>query len=277
MAAQPAISLTFHKILAQCDQASPDAWRAFLEYYSPLALHLLRMYLPAEAGDPAAAWRQVLQLLARDNFQRFRSIQQRQSEREFLAALRLLLFQQIHAAPIQPDPPESPAITAPAVQTLLQGLPLLHQEMLFLKLAGYADSSIEKMLRIAPRVAQPAFARLEPDYRPALQAGADRCCWPRQWVSLSLQAAAAKQENCPQPYQFLRVHDGQVSWYDKEPLEKHVAACLHCLELWTALREVGYWRTAAPPLPPAEVQTCLAALPLKAAAGKRSWLRKLFR
>ena len=79
---------------------------------------------------------------------------------------------------------------------LLEGLPLLHQEMLFLKLAGYTDASIERMLRMAPRVAQAAFARLETDYADALKIESDRCLWPRPWLAL-LQACARAQSRKP--------------------------------------------------------------------------------
>jgi len=154
-------------------------------------------------------------------------------------------------------------------------LPLLHQEMFFLKLAGYTDASIERMLRMAPRVAQAAFARLEPDYAAALKLESDRCPWPRPWLALLQAARAKKQETCPQVHQFLRIHDGQVSWYDKEPVEKHVAGCRHCLEAWTALREVAYWRKAAPAITAAQIEGYLSALPLPAAP-KKSFFQRMF-
>jgi hypothetical protein len=146
--------------------------------------------------------------------------------------------------------------------------------MLFQKLAGYTDVSIERMLRMAPRVAQSAFARLTPEYDLALGAS-DRCPRPQSWLALLKQARGEKQENCPPLHQFLRIHDGQVSWYDKEPTEKHVSGCLHCLEAWTALREVGYWRQAAQPVNSGQIEKYLRALPLKAAPQK-SLLQRIF-
>jgi hypothetical protein len=147
--------------------------------------------------------------------------------------------------------------------------------MLYLKLAGYTDATIERILRMAPRVAQAAFARLEPDYAAALTLEEDRCLWPRAWLALTHETRANKKEECPHVHQFLRIHDGQVSWYDKEPVEKHVAACRHCLEAWTALREVGYWRQAAPAVSAEQIDEFLSVLPLHAAP-KRSFLRRVF-
>jgi hypothetical protein len=103
----------------------------------------------------------------------------------------------------------------------------------------------------------------------------DRCLWPVQWLTLLKDGRAAKQESCPKVYQFLRIHDGQVSWYDKEPVEKHVSECLHCLEVWTALREVTYWRKAAIPVTSQQIESCLNSLPLKATP-KKSLLQKIF-
>src|SRR5262249_19745319 len=63
MAAQPELSFTFHKVREQCEQGSPEAWRAFLEFYSPLALHLVSMYLPERRGGREQVWQQVLSTL----------------------------------------------------------------------------------------------------------------------------------------------------------------------------------------------------------------------
>ena len=281
MAAQPTVFFTFHKVREQCEQGSAEAWRAFLDFYTPLGLHLLKMYLPGNGPVPDRVWEQTLAALAENDFQRFRATA-RQSEREFLADVRALLLDQVFlavagsatAGASQPVSAATP-LDLEVLGKLLENLPLVHQEMLFFKLAGYTDASIERMMRMAPRVAQAAFARLEPDYAAALTLECDRCPWPRPWLALLQEARAKKQEACPHVHQFLRIHDGQVSWYDKEPVEKHVAGCRHCLEAWTALREVGYWRKAAPAVTAAQIEGYLSALPLPAAP-KKSFFQRMF-
>jgi hypothetical protein len=276
MPAQPAVAFTFHRVREQCEQGSPDAWRAFLDFYTPLGMHLLTMYLPGHGPEPGRVWEQTLVALAENDFQRFRATE-KQAEREFLADVRALLLEQALQASAAAGASPSAPPAAPDLESLgklLEGLPLLHQEMLFLKLAGYTDVSIEKMLRMAPRVAQAAFARLEADYADALKIETDRCLWPRQWLTLLQGARAAKQEACPPLHQFLRIHDGQVSWYDKEPVEKHVSGCRRCLEAWIALREVAYWRKAAPAVPAEQSEAYLRVLPL-AAPPKKSFFRRI--
>jgi hypothetical protein len=265
-------AFTFHKLREQCEQGSPDAWRAFLNFYTPLGMHLLRMYSPADGPEPGGVWKRTLSALSENEFQQFRATE-KQSEREFLSDVRALLLDQALLA--SPPASKAAALDLESLGKLLEGLPLLHQEMLFLKLAGYTDGSIQRMLRMAPRVAQPAFARLEPDYAGALKAESDRCLWPRPWLALLHEARAQKQEACPQLYQFLRIHDGQVSWYDKEPVEKHVAACRRCLEVWAGLREVAYWRQAAAAIQAEQMERYLSALPL-AVPAKKSLFQRMF-
>src|SRR6202035_2290618 len=280
---QPAV-FTFHKIREQGEQGEAGAWRAFLEFYSPLYLHLVLLYaLEGEQGS--GIWEKTLGALAEGNFARFRATS-RQSEREFLSDVRALLLDiagherpaggrgaapDADAAPVSPDAPAvnpdaaaDNADSAPVnfeklgleklgfarglekLWKIVAELPLLHQEMLFFKLAGYTDATLELVLRVAPRVAQASFERLSPDFAAARTLTSDRCPWPLEWLATLHAARAMKTDKCPELHQFLRIQDGQVSWYDKEPVEKHVASCLHCLEAWTALREVGYWRGAAP-------------------------------
>ena len=302
---QPAV-FTFHKIREQGEQGEAGAWRAFLEFYSPLYLHLVSLYAP-EGEQGSGIWEKTLGALAEDNFARFRATS-RQSEREFLSDVRALLLDIAghqrpaggrgaapDAAPVSADdapanPDDAPVsvdgapvnFEKPGLEKLgleklgleklgleklgkiVAELPLLHQEMLFFKLAGYTDATLELVLRVAPRVAQASFERLPPDFAAARALSSDRCPWPAEWLATLHAARAAKTDKCPELHQFLRIQDGQVSWYDKEPVEKHVAHCLHCLEAWTALREVGYWRRHAPAVAPAHVEDFLQLLPLAA-------------
>ena len=267
---------TFHKVRRECEQANADAWRAFLEFYSPLFLCLLEIYLPGKTEVSHRLLGKLLGELAENNFQRLRSTS-RQSEREFLADLRVLLLDLAAKAAVEiTDTTEGGRLLeVENVKKLLEGLPLMHQEMLFFKLAGYTDLTLERMLRVAPRVAEKAFERLGADYSAAQRLERDRCPWPVEWLAVLREAHRAKQENCPEQHQFLRIHDGQVSWYDKEPVEKHVAGCLHCLERWTALREVGYWRRIAPPTSTATIEEFLRVLAVSPEPQK-SLFRRVF-
>lgn len=268
---------TFHTIIAGCEEGEPAAWLGFLSDYSPAMVQLARIYLGSREEAPAL-WRAVAVALCAEDFKRLRTFEH-QSEREFLAGLRSFLFEQglskIEAAP---QPIDIPQPTAELVARLVKDLPLLHQEILFFKLAGYSDRTLEQILRITPSVAVKSLDRLQEGLRVLLAKDSDRCLCPAAWLKLQRDLQAAKTEACPGLRRFIRIQDGQVGWAEKEPPERHLASCLHCLGAWTSLREIKYWRSAAPPLPPAEVDQLLSALPIRQESKKaKSFFKGMFR
>lgn len=264
---------TFHKIRQQCELGDADAWRAFLNFYGPLWLGLLDIYLPAEAELHSRVVEKLLAGLCGNDFENFRGTA-RQSEREFLADVRAMLLETAESfcAPAA-TAAGSRVMQCESLSELLKGLPLMHQEMLFFKLAGYTDGTIELMLRVSPRVAEQAFQKLPEAIRAERQENV--CLWPADWLATVREARATRTDKCTDRHQLLRIQDGQVSWYDKEPAENHIASCLHCLESWTAVREVTYWRRAAPPVSTRRVEEFLGTLPL-AAPPKKSLLSRVF-
>lgn len=265
--------LTFHKIIAGCTAGEREAWQSFVEEYTPAFLGLLGVYLGPQSGQRAGVtWRASLADLTDQRFERLCSLEH-QSEKEFLLGLRRLVLS--HAASsIDPQtqlmaaPPSPQQYAVERAQGLLAGLPLIHQQVVFLKLAGYSEGVIERLLRLTPAVAQQGLERLRDGTRVE----------PAEWFSVLERAWSIGTESCPAPRHLVRIQEGQVSWYDRDPVEQHIAACLRCLELWTALGEVRYWRRESRPLPVAEVEELLAPLPIKAAPAKRkSLLARLLR
>src|SRR5579875_2506527 len=123
--------LTFHKIVTGCEAGEREAWRAFLADYTPLILQLSRIHLPT-CPDSMHLWQQLLDEVCAENFKILHSFGH-QSEREFLTDLDSLTVEQL--------------------RELVKGLPLLHQEVLFLKLSGYSDRTLEQILRVTPAAA----------------------------------------------------------------------------------------------------------------------------
>ncbi len=268
--------LTFHKIITGCEAGREENWRAFIEDYTPVVLSLARIYMPGLA-DPRRFWRESLADLCGGDFKTLRSFSH-QSEREFLLELRAFLFARGRAA-LDPskDFADFPQPTVEGIGELVHGLPLHHQEVLFLKLAGYSDSTLEQIYRIAPGVAAKSLERLQGDYAAALEKTADECLLPHAWLKLQGELRAARKESCPAIRLLVRVLDGQAGWNDKEPVERHLAECLPCLECWTALREISYWRQAAKAVPGDVVDGLLAALPVaKQAAKPKSLIQRIW-
>ncbi len=268
--------LTFHKILAGCVAGDAEAWRAFLSEYTPIVLGLLDVYLPWKPEDRTEFWRESLGRLSANGFERLRAFS-RPSDREFLVDLRGFVLDSV-STKIDPsqDLTSPPAPTVEALLELLKGLPLLHQEIVFLTLAGYSQATLEKILRISPGVAQAGLERLRAHCAPALGRAEDQCLWPAGWIAITHSARASGQQECQPLRSLVRILDGQASWYDKNPAEEHRSSCLHCLELWTSLLEVASWRREARPLPQERIEPLLSSVPLKAGTKpKKSLLARM--
>ena len=269
--------ITFHKILAGCDAGNRGAWQALLSEYTPIALQLLGVYVSWGPGKCLDFWIDALRTLSAPNSQGLQEFSH-QSEREFLADLRAHLLDRVSARiDASLDAKMSPRLTPDTLAAILKDLPLLHQEIVFLTLAGYSQATLEKMMRISPTLAQSGFERLRANYAPVLERSEDRCLWPAAWLEITRAVRAAPTQDCAPLRLLIRILDGQASWYDKTPVEEHRSSCLHCLELWTSLLEVVLWERAAKPWPAGKVEPLLAALPLAAdGPAKKSFLARVF-
>lgn len=158
---------------------------------------------------------------------------------------------------------------------LLTGLPILHQEIGFLSLAGYSLKSVESILRLSPRVAEEGLERLRSSYAAIVERTEDHCLWPSAWIAIGKTARAGETKDCTPLKQLVRVLDGQASWYDKTPAEVHRAKCLRCLELWTSLNEASFWERNCPAWSTQQVEPLLTAVPLKSERKKPSFFARL--
>lgn len=262
----------FHKVLPACEEGNADAWRVFLADYSPIVDQLFRIYLPLSRAEQNEFWRETLVALSANDFEPLRGFEH-QAEREFLVDLRAWVLDR---APAKLHPSEDatlpPSPTGETLTELLKGLPLLHQEVVFLTLAGYSPASLEKLLRTTPTISAPGLARLKAEYALVLDRSEERCLWPAAWIELIRSARAAKGGNCATLRQLVRILDGQASWYDKSPVEEHRSSCLHCLEKWTSLQEVVHWKREGKPWARERIEWLLNVLPLRAHSKPRRWV-----
>ena len=267
--------MTFYKILPGCEEGDPEAWKAFLADYTPMALQFFSVYSPWAPDACLDFWRDALGALSANECATLRGFSH-QSEREFLVGLRAFLHE--WAATKLASPQNAADSTAPTLQTLgalLGGLPLVHQEIAFLTLAGYSRGTLEKILRITPAVAGEGLGRLRASYAQVLERSEDRCLWPESWIGICGAVRADVQKECTPLRQLVRILDGQASWYDKSPAEEHRTKCLHCLELWTSLLEVIAWDRARQPWPAEKMERLLAAVPVKQEKRKPSLFARI--
>jgi hypothetical protein len=228
-----------------------------------------------EADALLANWRDALQALSNNECATLRAFSH-QSEREFLVGLHAFL-QDWMAAKLDPahDAAEPTAPTGQSLSALLEGLPVLHQEIAFLTLTGYSQATLEKILRIAPAVAEEGLGRLRANYALLLERNEDTCLWPSAWLGIRQAARANFQKDCTPLRQLIRILDGQASWYDKTPAETHRSKCLHCLEVWSSLLEIVAWDRARKPYAAEKIEPLLAAVPVKLEKRKASLFARM--
>jgi hypothetical protein len=224
-----------------------------------------------------AFWQESLLVLGANDYERLRGLPQ-QAEREFLVGLRAFLLDS--ALPRLASSQDAALPPAPTLQTLgelFQGLPLFHQETLFLKLEGYSNATLEKMLKATSTLGEKRLERLRPEYAALLEEPGDKCFWPAAWLEITRSLRSVKQEACASLRQLVRILDGQISWQKKTSIEEHMGGCLSCLEQWAALREIVFWLREAEPLPSEKVNSLLSSLPFseEAKQGKSVWRRLL--
>ncbi len=267
--------MTLYKILPGCEEGNPEAWKAFLENYTPTALEIFKVYSPWPPEACLDHWRDALHGLSVNEFAALRGFSHL-SEREFLVGLRAFLLDRA-ATSLSPaqDAKVPPAPTTESLTALLAGLPIVHQEITFLTLAGYSQKAIENILRISPTVAEEGLERLRPSYAAVVERSENRCLWPSAWIAIGKAARADEKKDCTPLRQMVRVLDGQASWYEKSPSELHRSQCLHCLERWTSMLEVVSWERTCQPWPAEKVAPLLAVVPLKEEKRKPSLFARM--
>jgi hypothetical protein len=219
-----------------------------------------------------------LQALTADCCARLRDLDH-QAEREFLIDLkRFVLDRATHPLGAFGEESDASLPTIDTLQKLVQSLPLVHQEIVLLKLAGYPAATLEKILFVPASLIQAAIAPVANALALSADRGTESRPVPNAWLDVLREVRAARKPDCPSHRLFVRILDGQISWYEKTPVEEHMAKCLPCLDYWTSLREIDYLRRDTSPLPPREVDALISSLPSGLlAAESRSWLARWFR
>jgi len=258
-------------MLSACEKGDTEAWRTFLSHYTPMVSRLLEVYAP-QLGEDArkSLWQEALQALVAEDYSHLRGFDH-QAEREFLMDLKWFVLELAYRRHLGRDAeaPRSPD----SVRSRLDGRPIAHQEIILLSLSGYSRAAIEKVLTAPGTLVATALAPVTGKESVAATTPAIE---PLDWLKILPQVRAARKPECPPPRAFVRILDGQASWYDKTPAENHMAACLHCLETWATLREADFLRRDTIPLAGPEVEVYLSAVGLAAAPAARPWTARLF-
>ncbi|MGH9452914.1 MAG: hypothetical protein ACRD2O_02975 [Terriglobia bacterium] len=270
--------LTFRNTIQGCREGDAAAWRTLIVQYTPILTGTVKAY-SADAGRVERAWRSVLSASADHEFAALKELDA-QSDREFFMVLRSSLLEQMARGLEDGSHPGGWNIPE-ALETLsrlMTEFPLVHQNVAFLSLTGYPEPVIEGIIRISPGIAKSSVDRLNSEFYADFRRSVDAAEWQRGWLRLVSQIRAIQTPDCVPIRRLIRILDGQFGWSEKEPIERHLAVCLHCLEAWVGLQEITYWMRRGTPLAPEQVDELVSSLPLKTKSKQRtSFFKRAFR
>jgi hypothetical protein len=252
--------------------ANQDAgWKHFVTDYLPFAALLLDRHYPQLITSREDLLREVL-LRARDEEREFFREYRGHSEREFLAHLRGLALRVLEEA--------EPAVPAPEIllpwesfERSFSGLTALERQVVWLFLLCPRAEDAPLLLRADRTSVTAMLGRAQEQLRGALDHwSADLLEQNRHLLAAEVRRRETKE--CPDPRAWLRLLDGQITWRDRQDLERHLVVCWFCVDRLCRFREVMRLSRLVQPLTEIEAQPFAKTIGLGFAPPSR-WKRLL--
>ena len=218
-------------MIQDCRAGKPAGWSFFTKSYTWVIRALLAHYFP-ERGRDAQLIDRVLETLRAELFQTLEPA----PERVFVAELRQHVLAAVEADRAG-DIPEI-ELDLDAMTQALAPLTAVEKQAVWFETMRYDAAAAGRMLRADPKTIQKNRERAAELIRGAVDS------WRRTLVAengpqLGRTAAAQAGKECPGPKPFFNMLDGRITWRDREELERHVAACWHCVDHFCRLREAA--------------------------------------
>ncbi|HEY1242892.1 MAG TPA: hypothetical protein VGF16_20160 [Bryobacteraceae bacterium] len=245
---------TCYDMIRDCRADRPEGWSYFVSHYVPVIRKLAAHYFP---DQPLTGSRteEILVALRQPQSSLFQSLEPA-PERWFVAQLR----QRVLAA-LSAGGADEAELDLDTLGKAMGPLTLLEKQAVWLETMRYTPEQSGVLLRMDPRTVE----KIRSKAAELLRAELDN--WRRslladQGAPLGRAASAAHVEACLPPKAFLDVLDGRTTWYGREELERHVAACWHCIDHFCRLAEVIELLRGLAPLSDEEAEPLRTALGL---------------
>ena len=263
--------LTCSDMVAQCLEGQPSGWKQFVSEYLPFAAAVLDRHFPRLAARRSELLREVL-LRGRDENARFFRDYSGHNDREFLVHLHEHV---LGVGDEQEGPAPAPEIPLAwdVFDRSLTGLSALERQIAWMFVLSPTNDDTDQILHLDRKAVAALLARAQE----ALRAACDR--WNPEMLAqnrhmLAQEARARRTTECPVPKVFLRALDGQITWRDREELDRHLAGCWHCVHQFCRFREILFLSRRVHPLPEPETEAYLKVLGIETRPPSR-WKRLL--
>jgi len=201
---------TCYEMIQDCRAGKPEGWSYFTKHYAPVAQKIAAHY----GGTNVDAILPNLRTL-------FQSMQP-MPERHFVADLR----QAVLAALFADEPLK---VGLEKVAEAWAPLTIVEKKAAWLESMRYNSEDTGRILRMDPNTVTRIREKAGDTLRATLQESG------RQ---LGRAASAQSTEDCVPGKALLDIIDGRSTWYNREDLERHITACLHCIDHFCRLHEV---------------------------------------
>ena len=260
--------ITYHTMISGCQNGEREAWGEFARRYSPYAIFILEHSFPELAQEISGHMDRIFaQTREGDFFQAF----QGRREREFLIHFRGRVWDYgLSMTPV----PETP-MDRELLQKVTEGFSMTQQQILWMNLQGVAAPTAAAVLLVDAATVAEVLQKANTNLRALL----DR--WSASTLAESgrslMQAARGwSGSDCLNDHVFGKMIDGQMSWQDREKIERHVRSCFYCVDRFTACREVVYCLRKLPLAEEKDVSRILAAAGISADREKKGLFSKFF-
>ena len=237
--------MTCSDMVEQCLAGQDAAWKHFVSQYLPFAAAVLDRHFPQLGPRREDLLRKTL-LETRAEDARFFRDYRGQSEREFLLHLREHVQRVARGAAPPPPAPEIP-LDWEIFESSLKDLTALEREAVWLFVLSPAAGDSDKILRLDPRTIAATMTKTQETLRPHCdRLNSEMLSENRHLLAETTRAQQPKE--CPDPKEFLRLLDGQITWRGRVEAEHHLTLCWRCVDLMCRFREVAALARLASPL-----------------------------
>jgi len=263
---------SFHRMQEGCRADVLAVWLHFIKNYTPLAKQLLRHYFPEQEQRGLLA--RVFREARADEARLWRSFAGA-GEKEFVLHFRYFVLAQGRA--VRGGSPETP-LTPENFWAVLQEFPSLQREMLALTFHRYSPEELSVFLKFEPETIVAVVAQAREKLEAALGPAAGGDFERRDHDALFAAVEKQRGEACVLDKAYVRFVDGQLTWREREEVERHLESCFYCLNRFAEFREAAHFFHVLPPADEAVVAELAAALglPVQAPPKKKPpWWQRL--
>lgn len=251
---------TCYDMVRDCRENRAEGWRYLAANYVPVIRKLLAHYAP---GSPAPV-EGILAALKRPESRLVQSLEP-SPERWFVAELRQNV---VGGLPL--TAPEI-ALDLQTVAAAFEPLTVVEKQAAWTEAMRYSGEEAGAMLRVSPAT----VSKIRERAAELLRGHADS--WRRSLIAdngprLGRAAAEARTAECLSTKTFLDVLDGRASWSGREAMERHVGACLHCIDHFCRMAEVIELLRGSRPLSDEEAEPFYQVLGVSAKP-RKGWRR----